>query len=486
MRLGEWESFPRPVKLALWAMLSLLGVFWVRRNLADFRNVSYLTGLIVLQVVLTSLWHFETVFFPLLIGFFLWAGTALPWSSVGMTARWFILAVAAVVGFVLWMRQPKHTYKAFHLVALFCIAAALVSGMVSGDPRTALLKVMSLTFLFAYGATGARLAIQGREARFMMRLLLGCEIVTYVTVAFSLVGIAFWGNPNSLGAVMGVAITPFLLWGVLIAETRAQRYRRGLALAIAGVLLYSALSRAGMLAGAVAVLAMLIALRRQRLLIQVGFVVFTCIAFAAMLQPSHFDEFVGSITENVVYKGKSQGGVFASRKTPWEQTTAVIKEHPWFGSGFGTSDMGQFAEGTKLSMAPSSGGLYSREGGNREHGNSYLALAEYLGLLGLLPFVALLFLLLHMIVKVLLWMRRTSDPYHCAVPLAVMLLSGMVHAFFEDWMVAVGYYLCVFFWISAFWLVDLMPAPVAVSVPGASQAHPRSASPPAGILVPTR
>ncbi len=486
MRLGEWESFPRPVKLALWAMLSLLGVYWVRRNLADFRNVSYLTGLIVLQVVLTSLWHFETVFFPLLIGFFLWAGTALPWSTVGMTARWFILAVAAVVGFVLWMRQPKHTYKAFHLVALFCIAAALVSGMVSGDPRTALLKVMSLSFLFAYGATGARLAIQGREARFMMRLLLGCEIVTYVTVAFALVGIAFWGNPNSLGAVMGVAITPFLLWGVLIAETRTQQYRRCLTLAIAGVLLYSSLSRAGMLAGAVAVLAMLIALRRQRFLIQVGFVVFTCVAFAAMWQPSHFDEFVASITNNVVYKGKSQGGVFASRKTPWEQTTAVIKERPWFGSGFGTSDMGQFAERTSLSMAPSTGGLYTREGANREHGNSYLALAEYLGLLGILPFAALLFLIGRMIFKVLLWMRRTSNPYHCAIPLAVMLLSGMVHAFFEDWMVAVGYYLCVFFWIAAFWLVDLMPEPVAISIRGASQAHPGSAPSPSGILVPTR
>ena len=69
-------------------------------------------------------------------------------------------------------------------------------------------------------------------------------------------------------------------------------------------------------------------------------------------------------------------------------------------------------------------------------------------------------------------MRRTSNPYHCAVPLATMLLAGMVHAFFEDWLLAVGYYLCVFFWVMAFLMVDVMPDPVSVPVRGATSAHP--------------
>jgi hypothetical protein len=67
-----------------------------------------------------------------------------------------------------------------------------------------------------------------------------------------------------------------------------------------------------------------------------------------------------------------------------------------------------------------------------------------------------------------------------------MLFAGLVHAFFEDWLIAVGYYLTVFFWVSAFWLVDLMPARVAVAVRGASSAHPRSAAAHPGILVSTR
>ena len=106
--------------------------------------------------------------------------------------------------------------------------------------------------------------------------------------------------------------------------------------------------------------------------------------------------------------------------------------------------------------------------------------------MGILPFATLLFLAARMIVQVCLWMRRTSNPYHPAIPLAMMLLAGMVHAFFEDWMMAVGYYLCVFFWIGAFWLVDLMPAPVPVAVRAASSAHPRSALSHPGALAPTR
>ena len=54
-------------------------------------------------------------------------------------------------------------------------------------------------------------------------------------------------------------------------------------------------------------------------------------------------------------------------------------------------------------------------------------------------------------------MYQTRDPFSPAVPIAVVLTAGLVHAAFEDWMFAVGYYLCVFFWSLAFVLVDVMP-----------------------------
>jgi hypothetical protein len=44
------------------------------------------------------------------------------------------------------------------------------------------------------------------------------------------------------------------------------------------------------------------------------------------------------------------------------------------------------------------------------------------------------------------------------VPLATIVLAGLVHAAFEDWLFAVGYYLCVFYWPLAFSLMDFAPA----------------------------
>jgi hypothetical protein len=43
----------------------------------------------------------------------------------------------------------------------------------------------------------------------------------------------------------------------------------------------------------------------------------------------------------------------------------------------------------------------------------------------------------------------------------MLVLAGMVHASFEDWLFAPGSYLCVLFWCMAFILVDVAPASVA-------------------------
>jgi O-antigen ligase len=80
-----------------------------------------------------------------------------------------------------------------------------------------------------------------------------------------------------------------------------------------------------------------------------------------------------------------------------------------------------------------------------------------MGLLGILPFLFLLFLLLRAVLRVLSWMRRTGSAYHYAIPFALVVLAGLVHAAFEDWLFAAGSYLCVFFWVLAFLLIDLAP-----------------------------
>jgi hypothetical protein len=39
----------------------------------------------------------------------------------------------------------------------------------------------------------------------------------------------------------------------------------------------------------------------------------------------------------------------------------------------------------------------------------------------------------------------------------MVVMAGLVHAVFEDWLFAVGYYLTVLFWVLAFLLMDVVP-----------------------------
>jgi O-antigen ligase len=159
-----------------------------------------------------------------------------------------------------------------------------------------------------------------------------------------------------------------------------------------------------------------------------------------------------------LYKGHAEGGVLASRRGVWEKTWEVIKENPWFGSGFGTSVTAD--DMTKLAFAKT----HIDSWVIREHGNSYLGITEWVGLLGVVPFYSLILLTARNAGRVFSWMRRTGDGCSPAIPGAAVVTAGLVHAAFEDWMFAVGYYLCVFFWAMAFILVDLLPRPPVVYV----------------------
>jgi O-antigen ligase len=423
-----------------------------------------LAGLIFLQILLAAIWSYRQRFFPVLILVFLWAGTAVPLADVWTSGRWFVLAAGAMVGYLMYMNDRNHHFSPFHLVAFGCVVAALVSAEVSAYPQQALLKSMSLLLLFLYGSSGARLAVVGREAKFASGMLLGCEILIYGSAAsYFFFHFEIFYNPNSLGAVMGVAALPLMLWGIFVSEDVAQRRRRTLAALLALSLLLSSYARAGIVAAAVSCVLLCIALGRYRTLVKgIGIAIVTALLVAALV-PLQRDQTaqVDSLSSTFLYKGKREEGLLGSRRSAWDQTSSVIREHPWFGSGFGTSvtgrdvnkDIGSFASG------PTS---------TREHGNSYLAITEWVGLLGVSPFFGLVILIVLNVVRVTRWMRRTGDPFSLAVPLAAVLAAGLIDAAFEDWLFAVGYYLCIFFWTADFILVDLLPAPspVLITTPG--------------------
>ncbi|HVI08329.1 MAG TPA: O-antigen ligase family protein [Candidatus Binatia bacterium] len=438
--------------------LGLLGVcvlvYFVDRRPFLFANATYLGGIIALQIALAGLSRYEEMYFPLLMGTFLWAGSSLPLTGAAMSLRWLFLGVGGFGGFVYWIKTPRaRHFSALHLVSIFCVVAALVSAIVSETPRTSLLKVGSLLLLFLYASAGARLAVAGREARFFDRLVLVCEILVYFSAAcYYALGFHVFGNPNALGAIISVAAVPVLFWAAVIAEGRNLRQRRFFALLLCALLLYSANSRASVLSAIAVVLIFTIAIRHQKLLVQVAFVSVFGIAVIAVFNPSRLDEMTSAFTGRFLLKESgTHHGLFGSRLSPWNDTMQVVKRHPWFGSGFGTSELGQYRPDVEVSS------IYTTEGTNREHGDSYLALAEYMGLLGSLPFVILLLMVLRLIVRTCRWMRATASPYNYAVPLCLIVIAGLVHACFEDWLFAVGSYLCLFFWVAAFLLADLVP-----------------------------
>jgi O-antigen ligase len=445
------KPIPERFKPWLFLAVALCGAFLLNSMMARFGPSLLLPALLGLEALVFFLWSYRARFFVFLIVVFLAAGMELPLAGFSV-ARWVVLAAGALAGLVLYVKQKDAHFGFFHFVAISCVLSALVSALVSTYPEVALLKVASLALLFLYAACGARLAVRGREAEFLSGLLLGTEILVYFSAGcYFVLHYQIYGNPNSLGAIMGVVATPVLLWGVIISEGTAVSKRRTFALVVCLALLLTSYARAAIAAAVISSLLLCIALRSYRLLAKGVLLALVLAAIVIVRAPRLPGEQSDSLVTAFIYKGDPHKEILDSRQSRWDWTMWVIRRHPWFGSGFGTSPSIIDVYQKPL--------LYiSTTATTREHGNSYLAMLEWLGILGVLPFYLLVLLVAGYAGQVWRWARRTANPFSPALPIAMILIAGLVHAAFEDWMFAVGYYLSVFFWALAFALIDIMPA----------------------------
>ena len=446
-----------------------------------FTDQSRIGALIFLEILLVLAWRFEQRFFPVLLLAFLAAGADVPFVGIWNSVRWAVLAFGSVVGMLIYLKHYRCSFGTFHLAAIFCCLAALVSTMVSNSPEASAMKTISLLLLFLYAAGGARIAVLG-NAKFSQGLLKGCELLVYCTaIVYGVFNYSFFGNTNSLGAVMGIVAMPILLWGSLIAETPALRTRRTFVFLLALLFCLDSYSRASISAGLISCSFLCIGLRRYRLLAK-GLAVVAVIALLVItFRPLESGKKADTLVDAFVYKGRPEQGILASRKTPWDETISSIQQSPWFGTGFGTSFLvSQERERTDV--------LRSLAGTSREHGNSYLAITEWVGLLGLIPFAGLILLTLRNALLGFVHMRRRNNTAELYIPICAVILAGIIGAFFEDWMFAVGSYLCVFFWSLAFILPDLLPTPAVapVLIPSPLQATSSSWNPEFSTVIPGR
>jgi O-antigen ligase len=471
------------VKPLQWAGIALglsLALYLAYTHVQYFGDVSFLGGILLLEIIIASVWKFDERFFVLLMITFVWAGMHVPLQSAWTAGRWVVLSVGSVVGFIVWTKTPRRPFGSIHLIAFFCICAAFVSATVSSYIRMASLKAVSLALLFLYCAAGARLAVLGREDRFFGGVVWGSELAVYITaICYFGLGQSIWGNPNSLGAAMSIGVFPILLWGWLTSERPVVKVRRLVALLLCAYLIRFSLARAGMASAMLVTVICCACLHRYKLLIKGAAMVLVLFAVVGMLAPDTLNQQLGDLKDAVLYKGHKDEGVMGSRRTPWDKSIASIKEHPLFGTGYGTSPTG-------VDPGMEFGRVNSSSETSREHGSSYITIAEWVGLLGVLPFVALLTVTVANVWKVCAWMNRTADQRNYSIPLAMVVLSGLCHASFEDWLFAAGSYLCVYFWFFAFLLADLVPG--SVVVPRAGVVSPVSRPSPSGFgaVVPNR
>jgi len=471
------------VKPLQWAAIVLglgLVLYLIYSHLQYFRDVSFLGGILLLEVIIASLWNYGERFFVLLMITFMWAGMHVPLQGAWTGGRWVVLSTGAVAGYIAWTKNPRRPSGSLHLIAFFCACAAFVSATVSPFVQMASLKALSLFLLFLYCATGARLAVLGREDRFFRGLLWGSEIAVYATaICYLGLGQSIWGNPNSLGAAMSIGLFPVLLWGWLTSDRPAVRLRRLAALLLCTYLVQFSMARAAMIAVVLVTLVFCLCLHQYKLLVKVAALVLFLVAVTGMLDPGALNKSLEDLKDAVLYKGHKEEGVMGSRRTPWEKSIASIKEHPLFGTGYGTSPTGE-------NPGWGSGRFASTAETEREHGSSYITIAEWVGLLGVVPFVALLVVTVSNVWRVCAWMRRTGDPRHYSIPLAMVVLSGLVHGFFEDSLFAVGSYVSVYFWVFVFLLADLVPVAVVVPVAGVVSRALRPSPASFGAVVPNR
>jgi len=449
------ERIPKAVVIAV-ALLSLPVLAWLAYSRpAYFASPTYLGGLILLECVFAAICYYRRFFFPLVIVSFLLAGVYVPIGGAAWLAvRWFVLGAGALVGCFIMLKERQHHFGAFHVLAVFAVLSALVSAAVSRYQGLAFSKAISLLLLFVYTGTGARLAVTGRETRFVQGLLTGCEVFVGIVAVFYLLGIPAMGNPNSLGAVMGVVAVPILLWGTLLYQDRFTYLRRQSLMVVSVYLVFHSHSRSGLAATLASCAVLCLALRRYKLLGQGAAIILILVASSAIFYSQAFSKTVSSLNSSILYKGQDPGqGLFASRETPWQAAKRSIQSHFWFGSGFGITDNGQDAS----EHVGQYKGFATSEHVTSENGSSYLSVVSWVGVLGVIPFLLLLLAILRTILRTTSWMYVTANPGHPAIPLAMVLLAGLLHAGFEDWLFAVGYYLTVFFWSLAFILVDIVP-----------------------------
>jgi O-antigen ligase len=442
--------------LPLLAAGSILSLFYLSVKRPYLFGESNVLALLVLVVAGMIASQYQTHFWTIMIAVFFWAGSSFPLAGAMNLFRWVVLGSGAFLAIGHYARRENRIpFNHLHLLALFTLVASFASALVSVNPVITVLKALSLTALFVYAAVGVRILWSRNPEPFVRKLVLMAEGLVYLSAICYAASFEVWGNANSLGLIMGCLCWPVLLWRFILPGGRQGSPRRFIPLCLCGVLLALSLSRASMIAASLASIFLLVGARRYRTLL-LGVSLFAAILLNVfLLAPDRFQ----SASDTLLYKRGEHGNLMDSRQKPWERSLATFREHPWLGLGFGAADNSTDSRFTYVTQ----GHL------TRERGSSYLTMLETTGVIGTLPCGLLILCLLWQVSRVFSRLRSTGEVNQPAVVAALIITGGLVNAAFEDWLLAIGYYMCVIFWVLAFSLRDWMDCPAWSEAPRSIQ-----------------
>jgi len=83
-----------------------LALYFFNSHMQYFRDVSFLAGILLLEVIIASFWKYDQRFFVLLVIAFVWSGIYVPLQGSWTTGRWLVLSSGAVVAALFGRRLP--------------------------------------------------------------------------------------------------------------------------------------------------------------------------------------------------------------------------------------------------------------------------------------------------------------------------------------------------------------------------------------------
>jgi len=360
------------------------------------------------------------------------------------TTRW--VGVTLLFGTVIlnrdWLRNSWRSYGTIPIVAY--LAWTLMTGFWSAVPQLTIMKgiaaVLSLTALYHGGIIWARSRPLFNAFDFILPIFL-------VVLVGSIAGLqdpdaydsgrrqtmyrGLFSHQNTLGVMIAICIT----WPLWQAYTsRHSPIRTGFWLTFTLLLMYALVlthARSAMLMAASTCLGAIQATGprlRSQILSCIG-AVLLCVA---IISPSTLTDAV----YKTIYKW-DDNNVLSSRADPWRKSQIGAEAGGLTGLGFGVS----------LGYDTFAGGV-TAIGYGREKGNSQLAIAEELGLIGLVLYAAIILSIGRTVLEV--YRRARSREQRALAGLLGGTLAGLVaQSCLEGWWTSPGSVEFAFFWVIA-------------------------------------